>query len=175
MMTQHFAFRLASVIVPMVLIGLFVTLALTGSEAEAVATDPATQTAAVRSVEPTTQPSDDGYPIDVCPVSGGKLGSMGVPPSKVIDDREVKVCCDGCFATFEGDAETYHRKMDDLILDATAADYPLETCIVSDEPMELTEVVTVYRPQNRVVKFCCGSCEVLFDKEPEKYLAKLDE
>lgn len=54
-----------------------------------------------------------------------------------------------------------------------AKPYPLSTCIVSDEKLgEMGKPVMVdYKGQQ--VAFCCKSCLGDFDKEPAKYLAKL--
>ena len=51
--------------------------------------------------------------------------------------------------------------------------YPLDTCLVSGEKLgEMGEpVVITYQGQQ--IKFCCDSCVPKFNKEPEKYLAKL--
>lgn len=56
---------------------------------------------------------------------------------------------------------------------AAAKPYPLSTCIVSDEKLgEMGKPVMVdYKSQQ--VGFCCKSCFGDFDKEPAKYLAKL--
>lgn len=67
---------------------------------------------------------------------------------------------------------------------ATAADekktgvakpYPLKTCVVADEKLggDMGEpYVFVY--QGREVKLCCKSCLKDFNKEPAKYLKKMD-
>ena len=56
---------------------------------------------------------------------------------------------------------------------ADPAPYPLTTCIVSDEKLcEMGKPVMVdYKGQQ--VGFCCKSCIGDFEKEPAKYLAKL--
>jgi YHS domain-containing protein len=56
---------------------------------------------------------------------------------------------------------------------SAAKPYPLSTCIVSDEKLgEMGKPVMVdYKGQQ--VGFCCKSCLGDFDKEPAKYLAKL--
>ncbi|MEX0744015.1 MAG: hypothetical protein WD118_00325 [Phycisphaeraceae bacterium] len=40
------------------------------------------------------------YPLDVCIVSGEKLGSMGPPPLLVYNSQEIKFCCSGCDTMF---------------------------------------------------------------------------
>ncbi len=40
------------------------------------------------------------YPLDTCPVSGQKLGSMGNPVEIVVANRLVRFCCRGCLRGF---------------------------------------------------------------------------
>ena len=62
------------------------------------------------------------------------------------------------------------------------ADYPLTTCVVSGENLEggdMGEPVDyIYKEPgkpDRLVRFCCKMCVPKFEKDPAKYLAKLDE
>lgn len=43
----------------------------------------------------------DPYTLDTCPISGGKLGSMGDPVELVLAGRMVKLCCAGCLGQVE--------------------------------------------------------------------------
>lgn len=40
--------------------------------------------------------SSDQYPLDICVVSGEKLGSMGPPVEMEVEGRIVKLCCAAC-------------------------------------------------------------------------------
>lgn len=55
-----------------------------------------------------------------------------------------------------------------------AKSYPLKTCLVTDNELgSMGKVITkVYDGQE--VKFCCKPCVGKFEKNPAKYLAKLD-
>ena len=56
---------------------------------------------------------------------------------------------------------------------ATGGDYPLTTCVVSDEKLgSMGEPVEVVH-EGTTVKFCCDSCIPEFEKDPAKYIAKL--
>ena len=116
------------------------------------------------------------YPIKHCVVSGEELGSMGNPVVKTNDGREVQFCCNGCVKTFEKDQAKYMKKLDDAIIAAQKDGYPLETCVVSGEPLAHSDmgdpVDFVYN--NRLVRFCCNNCVKAFNKNPDKFLAKLD-
>ena len=51
--------------------------------------------------------------------------------------------------------------------------YPLETCLVSGEKLGEMGEPFVIDHKGQQIKFCCESCLPKFEKDPEKYLAKL--
>jgi YHS domain-containing protein len=53
--------------------------------------------------------------------------------------------------------------------------YPLKTCLVTDEKLGEMGEPFVYKYQGREIKFCCKSCLKDFNKEPAKYIKKLEE
>jgi hypothetical protein len=53
------------------------------------------------------------YPLDVCVVSGEKLGSMGKPVVLERNGREVRLCCSTCVGDFKKDPEKYMKKLDE--------------------------------------------------------------
>jgi YHS domain-containing protein len=53
----------------------------------------------------------DDYPLDVCVVSGEKLGSMGEPFVITHEGTEVRFCCDSCVPKFEKDPAKYLAKL----------------------------------------------------------------
>ena len=60
------------------------------------------------------------------------------------------------------------------------ADYPLTTCVVSGDKLGVMgeSVEYIYKEKgqpDRTVMFCCKDCIADFEKEPAKYLQKLDE
>jgi hypothetical protein len=52
------------------------------------------------------------YAPDTCPVSGGKLGSMGEPVHYVVANRLVKLCCAGCVSAVETNPAGVLAKLD---------------------------------------------------------------
>jgi hypothetical protein len=56
-----------------------------------------------------------------------------------------------------------------------AKPYPLKTCVVSDEKFggEMGEPY-VFTYKDREVKLCCKSCLKDFNKEPAKYVKKME-
>jgi len=57
----------------------------------------------------------------------------------------------------------------------TAIPYPLDTCIVSDEKLGADPDMVPYTfvHEGREIKLCCKSCLATFNKDPQKFLAKL--
>jgi YHS domain-containing protein len=52
------------------------------------------------------------YPLEVCLVSGEKLGSMGEPTSLTHEGQEIKFCCDSCEPRFKKDPAKYLSKLE---------------------------------------------------------------
>jgi len=121
------------------------------------------------------KPTGDAYPLDRCIVSGEKLGSRGEPVKYDFKGREIKFCCPKCVPEFEKNPAGYIAKLDSAIVEQQMPYYPLSTCVVSNEKLggEMGKPVNkVYN--NRLVRFCCNMCPKDFEKDPQKYLSKLD-
>ncbi len=115
------------------------------------------------------------YPLDTCIISGERLGEEGDPVSKVYDGREVRFCCKMCVGDFEKDPASHLGMLDQAIIDAQLEDYPLETCVVSGEPLEGDMGGPVDHVMgNRLVRLCCKSCKKDLAADPTPYLEKLD-
>ncbi|HWF03839.1 MAG TPA: TRASH domain-containing protein [Candidatus Angelobacter sp.] len=54
--------------------------------------------------------------------------------------------------------------------------YTLKTCVVSGEKLggDMGKPVT-YSYKDREIKFCCKDCQKDFDKDPAKYIKKIEE
>jgi YHS domain-containing protein len=51
--------------------------------------------------------------------------------------------------------------------------YPLKVCVVSGEKLGSMGAPCIHNHEGREVQFCCKNCLKDFNKEPEKYLAKI--
>ena len=115
------------------------------------------------------------YPLDACIVSGEKLGGeMSEPIDFIHGNRLVRFCCTSCKPDFLEDPATFIAKLDQAVIEKQRPAYPLGQCVVSDEELggEMGEPVDVV-VGNRLVRFCCRSCQKDFRKDPLKYLARL--
>src|SRR5690606_18443543 len=100
-------------------------------------------------------------------------GSMGEPVNMIYDNRLVRFCCAGCISAFKADPEKHFAEMDQKIIAAQAADYPLTECPVGGHgPDGGAWHDIVY--MNRLVRLCCEGCEWKLHAEPAKYMANLD-
>ena len=117
---------------------------------------------------------EERYPLETCLVSGGKLGGMGDPVDVVIGNRLYRLCCEGCRKKLTANLATYRAKLDDAVVHAQSAKYPMKTCVVSGKKLgsmgKPPEIVVA----GRLVRFCCKGCVGMFQKAPASYIAKLD-
>lgn len=113
------------------------------------------------------------YPLETCPVSGKPLGNA---VDRVIDGRLVRFCCGNCPKTFAQAPDKYLAVIDAAVIADQGPRYPLETCVVSGEPMggEMGPPVDVV-VGTRLVRFCCGMCKKSFAADPATYMAELDQ
>jgi len=58
--------------------------------------------------------------------------------------------------------------------DAPAKPYPLKTCIVSDNDLDSMGEQASFVYQGQTIKVCCKPCVAKFEKNPAKYLKKLE-
>lgn len=117
----------------------------------------------------------DPYPLDTCPVSGGKLGSMGDPVVKKYDGREVRFCCGGCVKKFEADKQKHWKAIDEKIIEAQMPFYPLQTCPIGGGELGSMGEPVNHIHNNRLVRFCCKGCLPKFNKDSKPTLKELDE
>lgn len=155
-------------------------LFLTAAGAFAVETAPAQPATPALTPAPTTTGADKPYPLKTCLVSGNDLDSMGEQASFVYEGQVIKVCCKPCIAKFQKNPAKYLAKLSanpDQPLPAKVANkpYPLKTCIVTGEDLAaMGEELSIVH-EGRVIKFCCKECIPKFQKDPTKYLKKLED
>lgn len=109
------------------------------------------------------------YPMEVCVVSGEKLGEMGEPFVIEHQGQQVKFCCKGCKKDFDADPKKFMTKIEEAA--KKVKKYPAKTCLLSGEPLPADGPASIYKGQE--FKFCCEDCQKKFDKDPAKYAAKL--
>ena len=66
------------------------------------------------------------------------------------------------------------KPADDKKPDAAAKPYPLKTCIVSDNDLDSMGEQASFVYQGQTIKGCCKACIAKCEKNPSKYLKKLE-
>jgi YHS domain-containing protein len=98
-----------------------------------------------------------------CPFSGGPVN----PATKIdVDGAEVGFCCNNCKAK----AEKAENKLDLVFAKLGKGFTTQTTCPVSGKPISAKQSVEY---KGSKVYFCCGGCPEAFNKDPEKFAAKL--
>jgi hypothetical protein len=121
--------------------------------------------AAIRMQKPT-------YPLDTCLVSGEKLGSMGKPLDMVVEGKLMRICCKSCARAIEKDKAGMVKKVDDAVVAAQKASYPLDTCALSGE--KLGDKAKDAVVGTRLVRVCCGRCAEKVQADPKAAMDKIN-
>lgn len=103
----------------------------------------------------------------LCPVMGVEIDSTAYSD---IQGQRIYHCCEMCSKKLKEDPEKYFEKAakDGIIFENIQI-----SCPVSGKDLTKKEVFTDYK--GRRVYFCCENCISKFEKEPQKYLNKLEE
>jgi len=112
------------------------------------------------------------YPLTTCPISHESLDSMGKPHELVHEGHLVRLCCKSCVKEFKKDPAPILKAIDDAVVKAQKASYPLKTCVVSGE--ELGDTAFDLVQGTRLVRLCCKDCVKGFQKDTAKYMASID-
>ncbi len=59
--------------------------------------------------------------------------------------------------------------------DSKLKPYTLKTCVISGEKLGGMGEAYVHKYKDREIKFCCKGCLKEFNKEPDKYIKKIEE
>ena len=115
------------------------------------------------------------YPLEVCAVAGSNLAKAKAPVDVVIGTRLVRVCCGNCAKKVKANPEPFLAKVDAALIEAQLETYPLEACLVSNEPLDAMGAPQDFLYGTRLVRTCCAGCKRGFMRNPAEMLAKLDE
>jgi YHS domain-containing protein len=105
-------------------------------------------------------------PQTACAVCGGDI-DIAKSPHVDFQGQRVYFCCEHCQAKFEAGPEPYMEKAGN---EGVVFESVQKECPMTGEPVN-KKVYADYK--GRRVYFCCAKCKANFEKDPEKYLAKL--
>lgn len=112
-----------------------------------------------------------GYPLETCVISGEKLGEGAV--SIVQGTYMLRVCCNDCTKEVRKSPEEALKKLHDAYIEKQRADYPLDTCVVSDEKLGSMGEPIDYLWGVRLYRLCCGGCKKSVQKNADALWKKI--
>lgn len=115
------------------------------------------------------------YPLTTCVVGGKELGEVESPVDVVHGTRYVQLCCGRCKQAFEADPAPFLAKVDAALIEQQLATYPMDTCLVSNEPLDSMGEPIDHLYGVTLVRFCCGGCKKGFLARPNAFLPALAE
>jgi YHS domain-containing protein len=78
----------------------------------------------------------ESYPLDICPISGEKLGGMGDPIDIVYNDQLVRFCCNGCTKDFYKNPDKYLKMVADARQAKSANGEQMKESMIKKSPTE---------------------------------------
>lgn len=115
---------------------------------------------------------EEAYPLSECPVSGQPLPAEGYA-AVTLGDLEARFCCPACATTAAGDPETWGPIVEDALIEAQLAGYPLTTCVVGGHDLgSMGEPVNMLAGDT-LVRLCCAGCAGAVAADPETFATKV--
>ena len=109
------------------------------------------------------------YPLESCPLKGKPLNDRA--RDVVVGTRLVKVCCTSCERVVKGDPTKAMAALDAAYIRAQQADYPMDVCLVSGEPLGDEPLDVLYG--NMLIRLCCKGCKKEYAKAPAAFADKV--
>jgi Cu+-exporting ATPase len=104
------------------------------------------------------------YPLDVCLVSGERLGSHGEPYVFMHEGQEIKLCCKGCLSAFQKEPAKYLAKLDAAARESGSRDSEHE-CHAHHHHHSHGETMKA-AARKPAKKYFCPMCEGVESDEP---------
>ena len=103
-----------------------------------------------------------------CPVTGDEIDKKFYADYK---GKRIYFCCGNCAAEFKKDPAGYVKKLTDEGVTLQNTPKPQTMCPVMNAKIDKKLFVD---HQNKRVYFCCSHCIKEFNKNPQKYIDKLE-
>ncbi len=117
------------------------------------------------------------YPLDYCIIDTSESVS-GDPENdsfSVVGNRLFIYCCPPCDKKVRAEPAKYIEILDKAAIEKQSENYPLETCVVSGQPLDSMGGSVNVVIANQLLKICCAGCEKKIEADPAAALAKVAE
>lgn len=117
------------------------------------------------------------YPLDYCIIDTAESvsGNPEEDSFAVVGNRLFIYCCPPCDKQVRAEPAKYIEILDKAVIEKQAASYPLETCVISGQPLDSMGGPVEMVVANQLVKLCCAGCKKQVNTNPSGTLAKIDE
>jgi hypothetical protein len=113
------------------------------------------------------------YPLATSIVTGKDLPEK--PFELVYGNRLIRLHDEGERAAFLADGPRHLEGLNKAVIEKRGPDYPLKTCIVSGEALDRMGKPRDVVVGGRLVRLCCADCKKDLEKDPAKFIARVDE
>ncbi len=116
------------------------------------------------------------YPLDYCIVEKAEpvTGNPEEDTFAVVGNRLFIFCCPSCEKKVRAEPAKYIAILDKAVIEQQAESYPLETCVISGQPLDSMGGPVNMVVANQLVQLCCAGCEKQVEADPAGTLAKIE-
>lgn len=117
------------------------------------------------------------YPLDYCIIDTAESvsGNPEQDSFSVVGNRLFIYCCPPCDKKVRAEPAKYIEILDKAVIEQQAESYPLETCVVSGQPLDSMGGPVNMVIANQLVQLCCAGCKGKVEADPAGTLAKIHE
>ena len=115
------------------------------------------------------------YPLPNDPVTDAPLAEVESPVERVHDERQFLFEDEASATKFDAAPGDYVPAIDEKLIEAQSATYPLEACPVTGQPLGSMGEPLEVLAGHRLVKLCCAGCRGELDADPAAAVEKVDE
>lgn len=117
------------------------------------------------------------YPLDYCIIDTAESvsGNPEEDSFSGVGNRLFVYCCPPCDNKVRKEPAKYIEILDKAVIEQQAATYPMENCVISNQPLDSMGGPINLVIANQLVKICCAGCEKKVEADPAGTLAKIAE
>jgi YHS domain-containing protein len=117
------------------------------------------------------------YPLDYCIIDTAESvsGDPEADSFAVVGNRLFIYCCPPCDEKVRAEPAKYIEILDQAVIEQQAESYPLETCVISGQPLDSMGGPVNMVVANQLVQLCCAGCEKKVEADPAGTLAKINQ
>lgn len=117
------------------------------------------------------------YPLNYCIIDTAESvsGNPEQDSFSVVGNRLFIYCCPPCDEKVRAEPAKYIEILDEAVIKQQADSYPLETCVVSGQPLESMGGAVNVVVANQLVQLCCAGCKEKVEADPAGTLAKIQD